>query len=148
MDRIIAIFMFFIALVLAIALFFVLRMSQINSEYNCVDFETQEDAQKIFNFFEYDRYGLDQNNNGIACEKLPSKIILTPTPTVIPNVFRAVPKPTNVLPLPESVPTAGQSGSTTINNNTTVQQQQPTNVPQPMPEPTQTLCLPVLGCIL
>lgn len=42
-------------------------------DYNCADFETQADAQAIFDAraAEGDPYGLDRNGNGIACESLP-----------------------------------------------------------------------------
>lgn len=39
-------------------------------EYNCSDFETQIQSQKIFEQNENDIFHLDKNNNGIACEGL------------------------------------------------------------------------------
>ncbi|MGQ4646394.1 excalibur calcium-binding domain-containing protein [Lyngbya aestuarii] len=35
---------------------------------NCQDFATQEDAQRVLDAFEGDRYDLDRDNDGIACE--------------------------------------------------------------------------------
>ena len=41
-------------------------------DYNCSDFDTQEDAQEVFDAAgPGDPYGLDQDNDGIACETLP-----------------------------------------------------------------------------
>jgi hypothetical protein len=44
-----------------------------NSSYNCVDFETQEEAQKLFdecNWEESDPQGLDRDGDGVVCESL------------------------------------------------------------------------------
>lgn len=38
--------------------------------YDCKDFKTQQEAQKVFERYSYDKYDLDRNNNGVACEKL------------------------------------------------------------------------------
>ena len=38
---------------------------------NCSDFQTQAEAQAVFEAFSDDRHGLDRNKNGIACESLP-----------------------------------------------------------------------------
>jgi len=45
-------------------------------KYNCADFKTQADAQKVFETCGgqgHDANGLDGNNNGLACESLPNK---------------------------------------------------------------------------
>lgn len=45
-------------------------------DYNCSDFNTWEDAQKVFirdNGLKEDPYKLDQNKNGIVCESLIKK---------------------------------------------------------------------------
>jgi len=45
-------------------------------KYNCSDFKTQSDAQKVFTTCGgtgRDVNGLDGNNNGLACESLPDK---------------------------------------------------------------------------
>lgn len=39
--------------------------------YNCSDFKTQAEAQRIFNSSPGDPYQLDRDKNGIACESLP-----------------------------------------------------------------------------
>jgi len=41
------------------------------NDLDCADFKTQADAQTEFNSHDTDRYGLDNNKNGIACELLP-----------------------------------------------------------------------------
>ena len=40
-------------------------------DFDCSDFGSQEEAQKVFNRHPDDRYRLDQNNNKKACEELP-----------------------------------------------------------------------------
>ncbi|MGW5362400.1 excalibur calcium-binding domain-containing protein [Actinopolymorpha pittospori] len=41
-------------------------------DYNCGDFQTQEEAQRVYDQDPSDPNGLDQDNDGIACEDLPS----------------------------------------------------------------------------
>jgi hypothetical protein len=41
--------------------------------YDCPDFDFQEDAQRIYDQNPSDPYGLDDDNDGIACESLPSR---------------------------------------------------------------------------
>ncbi len=41
--------------------------------YDCPDFDYQEDAQRIYDQNPSDPYGLDDDNDGIACESLPSR---------------------------------------------------------------------------
>jgi hypothetical protein len=41
--------------------------------YDCPDFDFQEDAQRIYDQDPSDPYGLDGDNDGIACEDLPSR---------------------------------------------------------------------------
>ncbi len=41
------------------------------SDCNCSDFATQQEAQKVFDAFPGDPYKLDRDGNGIACESLP-----------------------------------------------------------------------------
>lgn len=40
-------------------------------DYNCSNFETQGEAQKVFNAQAGDSYGLDRDGDGEACETLP-----------------------------------------------------------------------------
>ncbi|MGI0481255.1 excalibur calcium-binding domain-containing protein [Geminocystis sp. CENA526] len=42
----------------------------INTDCNCKDFSTQEEAQKVFDAFPNDPYKLDRDKDGIACENL------------------------------------------------------------------------------
>lgn len=37
-------------------------------DYDCVDFDNYSEAVKVFNRFTHDKYGLDNNGNGIPCE--------------------------------------------------------------------------------
>ncbi len=43
----------------------------VNSDCNCSDFKTQEEAQAVFNYFGDDRFRLDGNKDGLACTSLP-----------------------------------------------------------------------------
>jgi len=45
---------------------------QINEDFDCVDFEFQEEAQKVFDKDPTDPYNLDPSGDGIACSSLPS----------------------------------------------------------------------------
>ena len=36
--------------------------------YNCSDFNSQEEAQKVFEICENDVHDLDRDNGGVACE--------------------------------------------------------------------------------
>ena len=41
------------------------------NDCNCSDFATQEEAQRVLDAFPDDRYKLDRDGNGVACESLP-----------------------------------------------------------------------------
>ena len=41
------------------------------SDCNCSDFATQQEAQRVLDAFPGDPYKLDRDGNGIACESLP-----------------------------------------------------------------------------
>jgi hypothetical protein len=41
--------------------------------YDCGDFTYQEDAQRVYDRDPSDPYGLDADNDGIACEDLPHR---------------------------------------------------------------------------
>lgn len=43
----------------------------INSDCNCNDFKTQVHAQQVLNAFGKDKYRLDGDKDGVACESLP-----------------------------------------------------------------------------
>jgi hypothetical protein len=36
--------------------------------YNCSDFKTQKEAQKVFEICSIDTHDLDRDNDGVACE--------------------------------------------------------------------------------
>src|SRR5215208_5149152 len=48
--------------------------------FNCSSFATQEEAQAEFNSDPSDPHNLDADNDGIACEELPSGGNFTPDP--------------------------------------------------------------------
>ena len=41
--------------------------------HDCDDFEYQEDAQRVYDLDPSDPYGLDADNDGIACEDRPDR---------------------------------------------------------------------------
>ncbi len=43
----------------------------VNSDCNCSDFKTQAQAQQVLNAFPRDKFRLDGDSDGIACESLP-----------------------------------------------------------------------------
>jgi hypothetical protein len=47
--------------------------AQSSDLYDCPDFTYQEEAQAIYDQDPSDPYGLDGDNDGIACEDLPSR---------------------------------------------------------------------------
>ena len=53
------------------------------TDCNCSDFTTQEEAQRVLDAFSNDRYKLDGDGNGIACESLARGKKTTTTPKAI-----------------------------------------------------------------
>ena len=53
------------------------------NDCNCSDFTTQEEAQRVLDAFPDDRYRLDGDGNGIACESLARGKKTTTTPKAI-----------------------------------------------------------------
>lgn len=43
----------------------------VNSDCNCSDFRTQAEAQRVLEAFPNDRFRLDRDKDGVACESLP-----------------------------------------------------------------------------
>ncbi|GFE71914.1 excalibur calcium-binding domain-containing protein [Chroococcus sp. FPU101] len=43
----------------------------VNSDCNCSDFRTQAEAQRVLEAFLNDRFRLDGDKDGVACESLP-----------------------------------------------------------------------------
>ncbi|MEA5511742.1 DNA/RNA non-specific endonuclease [Crocosphaera sp. UHCC 0190] len=60
----------------------------VNSDCNCSDFATQEEAQAALNAFPDDRFKLDRNSDGVACESLPRN-----TNETITNAPQSTPQP-------------------------------------------------------
>lgn len=62
----------FVALIMPIAGFaMVLTRENSITDYDCITFSTQADAQRVFDRTEdADKYGLDIDGDGIACEEL------------------------------------------------------------------------------
>jgi hypothetical protein len=48
------------------------RPVRISEDFDCVDFEFQEEAQKVYDEDRTDPYNLDPSGDGIACSSLPS----------------------------------------------------------------------------
>ena len=48
------------------------RTVRINEDFDCVDFEFQEEAQKVYDQDPSDPYNLDPSGDGVACSSLPS----------------------------------------------------------------------------
>ena len=48
------------------------RPVRINEDFDCVDFEFQEEAQKVYDQDPSDPYNLDPSGDGVACSSLPS----------------------------------------------------------------------------
>ena len=42
-----------------------------NSDCNCSDFKTQAQAQQVLKAFPGDKFRLDGDSDGVACERLP-----------------------------------------------------------------------------
>ncbi|ACB54483.1 putative nuclease [Crocosphaera subtropica ATCC 51142] len=62
----------------------------VNSDCDCSDFATQQEAQAVFNAFKNDPHRLDSNSDGIACESLPRQAIANnsqplPSPPAVIN---------------------------------------------------------------
>lgn len=57
--------------ILAILFIIIIILFSQTKDYDCRDFKTQKEAQEVFQTSLYDRYDLDRNRNGIACENLP-----------------------------------------------------------------------------
>ena len=45
---------------------------RIKEDFDCVDFEFQEEAQKVYDQDPSDPYNLDPSGDGVACSSLPS----------------------------------------------------------------------------
>jgi hypothetical protein len=48
------------------------RPVRINEDFDCVDFDFQEEAQKVYDQDPSDPYNLDPSGDGVACSSLPS----------------------------------------------------------------------------
>jgi|SRR5215211_2361983 len=85
--------------------------------YDCEDLTYQEDAQAIYNQDPSDPNGLDENDDGVACESLPPRpdggtttpttTTTTPTTTTAPPTTPApstTSPPPTVTPLPSPTP--------------------------------------------
>ncbi|MEA5536823.1 DNA/RNA non-specific endonuclease [Crocosphaera sp. XPORK-15E] len=59
----------------------------VNSDCNCSDFATQEEAQAVLNAFPDDRFKLDRNSDGVACESLPKQGTITQAPQSTPQTL-------------------------------------------------------------
>jgi hypothetical protein len=55
---------------------------RIQEDFDCVDFEFQEDAQEVYDEDPTDPYNLDPSGDGVACSSLPS---LSPRVVQVPR---------------------------------------------------------------
>jgi Excalibur calcium-binding domain len=76
--------------------------AQAQADFNCSDFQYQEDAQA--HLLPGDPFGLDADHDGIACESLPHRPAADPTPTPAPAPAAGAP------PVP-GTPTAPGTGA-------------------------------------
>jgi hypothetical protein len=72
-----------LAVLAALAAVWIASPASAQADYNCSDFQYQEDAQA--QLLPGDPYGLDADHDGIACENLPHRPVSSPTPTPTPN---------------------------------------------------------------
>lgn len=68
MKRRIVILSIIALIVLGIA---IVRVMNKDNDINCSDLKDRYEAEKFFNIFKEDIYGLDKDKDGIPCEKLP-----------------------------------------------------------------------------
>lgn len=68
-----------------------------SSDCNCSDFATQEEAQRVLDAFPDDRYKLDRDGNGLACESLAKgkKKKTTPKAIASSNIHLKYGNPSN-----------------------------------------------------
>src|SRR5918993_2639394 len=58
---------------------------RIQEDFDCVDFEFQEDAQEVYDEDRTDPYNLDPSGDGVACSSLPSlspRVVQVPEPVL------------------------------------------------------------------
>jgi hypothetical protein len=70
------------ATVLAAAMCFPLAGVAAAQDKDCADFQTQAEAQAVYNQDRSDPYDLDRDNDGIACEGNPPGVSEGPPPTI------------------------------------------------------------------
>ncbi len=63
----------FLIIIALIIIFIFIASKAVRSldDYDCRDFKTQPEAQKVFDRKQTDIYDLDRNRDGIACSSLP-----------------------------------------------------------------------------
>lgn len=115
-------------------------------EFNCSDFEYQEDAQAVFDAawaeHGFDVHELDADGDGVACEGNPPRPVdptptpepsePTPTPTVPVTPSPEPTEPVNPAPTPEPEPTEPVTPTPTPEPT-----EEPTPTPTPEPTPTE-----------
>lgn len=67
-----------IVLLIFLLMFIVYFISKniIKEDYNCSDFNNQEDAQQVYEKHQTDIYNLDRDGDGTACESLTKGEVL------------------------------------------------------------------------
>jgi hypothetical protein len=69
---------YFVVLLAVLAVLVGASSAYAQDEYDCEDFSTQQEAQATFSQDTSDPYGLEADNDGKACETLPSEATADP----------------------------------------------------------------------
>ena len=121
-DKQIALFCGFLSLILITIIGFLIFN---RTDYDCVDFKTQTEAQKKFAENKKDIFNLDSDVNGLACDNYFKRLKVTPTPTPVKDIHVIITTPTP-LPISEQAATAGQSAQISPTQAPNNQQATPT----------------------
>ncbi len=92
----------------------------INSDCNCSDFATQEEAQAVLNAFKNDPHRLDGDSDDIACESLPIGGITAniPQPEITPQPSPSPPAAVINNPLVANLPTCSVKAKSVYDGDT------------------------------
>ena len=118
-------------------------MAQTTDQFDCGDFEFQEDAQDVFDQDPSDPSGLDEDDgvdDGIACESLPSRG-MTQQPTAPTQYGLTEPCPLQLDQFPTGT-VCGEGGGYIVPGETTATDGQHTAVDEPNP-PAPVVEVPV-----
>ncbi len=109
-----------LAALCALAVLVVAQVAVAQDLYDCSDFDTQEEAQAVYEEDTSDPYGLDEDDgadDGIACETLPSGGGAVAENTMMETTIS--PSPTTSMSPSSSPPTTSSPTSTTATSTAT-----------------------------